>query len=153
MVKDKPEEKSKYEPHIRLTETLSVLSPNCQETLRSWPLGGNVRCCFSLESNCTFLNNGSYGTAPSCVLAAQSHYNQLREVNPDRFMRKHRAEFLTRSRKSLADFVGSDVDDLVLVTNATTGVNSVLRSLDFQDGDEVICLSLACRRIFGCMSL
>lgn len=42
------------------------------------------------------------------------------------------------ARAALAKFVGSATDDLVFVPNATTGVNTVLRSLDFAPGDELL---------------
>lgn len=38
-------------------------------------------------------------------------------------------------------FVGADVQDLVFVSNATTGVNSVLRSLTFSPEDEILTTS------------
>ncbi len=44
----------------------------------------------------------------------------------------------TTARRTLAQFVGADTDDLVFVPNATTGVNTVLRSLKFKRGDELL---------------
>jgi isopenicillin-N epimerase len=38
----------------------------------------------------------------------------------------------------LASFIGADADDLVYITNATTGLNTVARSLPLQPGDEVL---------------
>ncbi len=45
--------------------------------------------------------------------------------------------------QSQTRFVGADPDDIVFVSNATTGVNAVLRSLDIQDDDSILCLNLA----------
>ena len=39
---------------------------------------------------------------------------------------------------ALADFLGAKSDNLVFVQNATAGVNTVLRSLKFQPGDELL---------------
>src|SRR4029077_12265975 len=41
-------------------------------------------------------------------------------------------------RAALASFAGAKSDDLVLVPNATNGVNTVLRSLSFQRDDELL---------------
>ncbi len=43
---------------------------------------------------------------------------------------------------AVAAFVGSRPEDLVFVDNATTGVNAVLRSLDFMPGDEIVVTDL-----------
>jgi isopenicillin-N epimerase len=45
---------------------------------------------------------------------------------------------LDSARQTLAQFVGAATDDLVFVPNTTTGINTVLRSLSFQPGDELI---------------
>jgi isopenicillin-N epimerase len=45
---------------------------------------------------------------------------------------------LAEARRALSAFVGADPDDLAFVANATTGVNAVVRSLDFRPGDEIL---------------
>ena len=80
----------------------------------------------------------------SIVLAAQAHFVTRMELNPDRFQRRALPTFLRRAAGELAEFVGADPEDLVLVTNATTGMNSVLRSLDLVGGDEVLSINLTC---------
>jgi len=50
---------------------------------------------------------------------------------------------LDQARHALANFVGADVGNLVFVPNATTGVNTVLRSLTFQPGDELLTIDHA----------
>ena len=60
------------------------------------------------------------------------------ERHPIRFMDAELEGHLDRARAALADFVHVDADDLAFVANATTGVNTVLRSLDFNSGDEIL---------------
>ena len=45
---------------------------------------------------------------------------------------------LDASREFMAQFVGADANDLVFVSSANAGVNTVLRSLKFEPGDELI---------------
>lgn len=78
------------------------------------------------------------------VLQAQAHFVNKMETNPDRFMRRERAPMLRHAASRLAAFLRADPEDVVFVTNATTGMNAVLQSLDLQDGDEVLCLNLTC---------
>ena len=49
-------------------------------------------------------------------------------------------ELLQQSIVALADFVNADCEDLVLLSNATEGVNTVLRSINLKPGDEVLAL-------------
>lgn len=55
-----------------------------------------------------------------------------------RFLSRELEELLDVARCELADFVGADPEDLVLLPNATTGVNTVLRSLKFEPEDELL---------------
>ena len=45
---------------------------------------------------------------------------------------------LDAARQRLADFLGTDPESLAVVPNATTGVNAILRSLDFGTHDELL---------------
>jgi isopenicillin-N epimerase len=48
------------------------------------------------------------------------------------------AALLREAREALAGYLGASADDLVFVTNATTGVNTVARSLALEPGDEIV---------------
>jgi isopenicillin-N epimerase len=60
------------------------------------------------------------------------------EAEPVQFLWRHYDNWIERSRSVVARFVGARPKDLVFVTNATTGVNAVLRSLRLRPGDEVL---------------
>jgi isopenicillin-N epimerase len=45
---------------------------------------------------------------------------------------------LDAAREALAQFVGAEAGNLVFVPNATSGVNTILRSLEFRPGDELL---------------
>lgn len=96
-----------------------------------------------MEKGSTFLNHGSVGACPKEVLAKQAALLTQIESHPGKYYRHDRKVLLNQSKEQLSRFIGADDDDVVFVSNATTGVNAVLRSLDIQQGDEIICLKLA----------
>ncbi|MEH1944241.1 MAG: aminotransferase class V-fold PLP-dependent enzyme [Nostoc sp.] len=98
----------------------------------------SIRDLWSLESAVTFLNHGSFGACPKQVLEFQQRLRSQIEHEPLRFFGREWEPLLDDARSKLAAFVGADVQDLVFVPNATTGVNSVLRSLTFSPEDEIL---------------
>ena len=91
-----------------------------------------------LDPEWIFLNHGSFGACPRPVLAAQRHWRERLEAQPVRFMVKDLEPALDAAREVLASFVGAHADDLVFVTNATMGINWVMRGLALGPGDEVV---------------
>jgi isopenicillin-N epimerase len=90
-----------------------------------------------LDTEVVFLNHGSFGACPRPVLEYQAKLRAEMEREPVRFFRtlEERAD---HARRILGEFVGADADDLAFVPNATTGVNTVLQSLQLEPGDEIL---------------
>lgn len=97
-----------------------------------------MRDAFSLDPSVTFLNHGSFGACPRAVQRRQAALRAQLEAEPVRFMTRELEPLLDAARLRLAGFVGARPADLAFVPNATTGVNSVLRSLRLQPGDELV---------------
>ena len=93
---------------------------------------------FVLSRDVVFLNHGSFGAAPQAVLDAQRTLRDRLEHNPMQFFVRDLEGLLDASRARLAAFVGAAPTELAFVPNATTGVNTVLRSLRFAPGDELV---------------
>ena len=55
-----------------------------------------------------------------------------------RFLVRELPPLLDESRRALAELIGCGAENLVFVSNATAGVNAVLRSLRFRPGDELL---------------
>ncbi len=91
-----------------------------------------------LDPGIDFLNHGSFGAAPRPVLAAQQAWRDRLEEEPVRFMVESRLPAMDEARRRLAAFIGADADDLTPVPNATAACNTVLRSLRFEAGDELL---------------
>ncbi|MDR9450555.1 MAG: aminotransferase class V-fold PLP-dependent enzyme [Acidimicrobiia bacterium] len=90
-----------------------------------------------LDPDVAYLNHGSFGACPRPVLEHQSALRARMEAEPIQFF-ANLEETADLVRSVLGQFVGADPDDLAFVVNATTGVNTVLRSLDFEPGDEIL---------------
>lgn len=91
-----------------------------------------------LDPSITFLNHGSFGSCPRPVLDFQHAMQRHIERQPVQFFVRELEELLDRARGELAHFLGAQTEDLVPVPNATAGVNTVLRSLPLQPGDELL---------------
>lgn len=91
-----------------------------------------------LEPEIIFLSHGAFGACPRHILAAQNEWRERLERRPLQFLVRELEMHVDAARESLADLIGADAADVVFVPNATAGVNTVLRSLVFQPGDELL---------------
>ncbi|MFT7616917.1 MAG: isopenicillin-N epimerase [Planctomycetota bacterium] len=116
----------------------SFIATNVQQWVNLRDMN-DLRTHWGLDPEVNFLNHGSFGACPKSVLAEQSRLRAQLEAEPVRFMVRELPELLHGALSALADFVDADQDGLAFVNNATTGVNAVLRSLDIELGDELLC--------------
>ena len=114
------------------------------------PKPSPFRRFWSLKRGTVFLNHGSFGACPKPILELQSELRRQMEAEPVQFLWRRFEERLEPSRAALAKFIGARANDLVFVTNSTTGVNAVVRSLDLRRGDEILTTNLdynACHNV------
>ena len=101
-----------------------------------------MRDLFLLDPDIVFLNHGSFGACPREVFDAQQRWQLEMEKNPVQFLGRRSAGLLREARERLGAFLGARADDLVFAPNATTGVNTVVQSLELHAGDEVLTTDL-----------
>jgi isopenicillin-N epimerase len=98
----------------------------------------NFASLWGLDPSVIYLNHGSYGACPTAVLEAQAALRRDMEREPVDFLSTHYQRRLDAARTALAAFLGAAPEELAFVTNATAGVNAVLRSLAFEPEDELL---------------
>jgi isopenicillin-N epimerase len=109
-----------------------------KEPQLSLPTPSALRGHWALAPGTVFLNHGSFGACPKPILELQSTLRQQMEAEPVQFLWRRYEERLEPSRTELARFIGAEAQDIAFVTNATTGVNAVARSLKLRPGEEVL---------------
>ena len=83
--------------------------------------------------------SGSFGTIPNAIRDKRSHYQDLYEAQPDPFIKRRLPQLIDESRVAVAKVINAPLDSVVFVTNATDGINTVLRNLVWNpDGKDVI---------------
>lgn len=86
---------------------------------------------------------GSFGTVPRAIREKQREFQDESEARPDEFIRYTYPRLLDESREALGKLLNVPTSTVVFVPNATTGVNTVLRNLVWnEDGkDEILYFS------------
>ena len=91
-----------------------------------------------LSKETCFLNHGSFGATPIAVLEEQTRLRGKIERDPVRFFERDYITLMNSSVGRLAEFMNADPEGMTLVKNTTEGVNTVLRSLVLNPGDEIL---------------
>ncbi|MES2788069.1 MAG: aminotransferase class V-fold PLP-dependent enzyme [Planctomycetota bacterium] len=96
------------------------------------------RSAWSLPSDVTFLNHGSFGLVPFDVQAARQEWQRRLYANPMNFFIREMEVALVQAAEKLGRLVGAAPRDLAFVDNATMGMNIVAQSVVLEPGDEVL---------------
>jgi isopenicillin-N epimerase len=93
---------------------------------------------FLLDKTITFLNHGSFGACPKPIFEEFQRFQLELESEPVQFIQKKQQEYLKTARESLAKYVGCEAQDLYFTPNPTFAINTIMRSLNLQEGDEIL---------------
>ncbi len=100
--------------------------------------GINDRGWWGLAEDIIPLNHASFGAMPKPVKEAWEDIRTWIDRNADEYFWYDHARLFDEVRNAVAQFVGSEFDSTVLVPNVTFAVNSVVRALRFEAGDEIV---------------
>lgn len=95
---------------------------------------------WSLSADVHHLNHGSFGAVPVEVLEKQSEWRARWEANTTAFIVNDLQPAIDRARTATAAFLNADADGFVFLRNASSGVASVVRSIEhtLKPGDELL---------------
>ena len=95
---------------------------------------------WALDPDTRHLNHGSFGAVLNEVLDLQTEWKRRFEADPSRFVFRELRPAMDRARDAVGEFVGADPIGLAPVRNATTGIASVLRSVEtlLRPGDQLL---------------
>jgi len=106
----------------------------------AFPKRSQLSKYWNLNSKTIFLNHGSFGACPKAVLEHQFKLRAELESDPVHFFDVTSKKLWTEAIETLADFINADKEGMTFVPNATSGVNTILRSLPLKSGDEILIL-------------
>lgn len=93
---------------------------------------------FLLDPKLTFLNHGSFGACPKSIFENYQSFQREMESDPVYFIQKKFAKHLAKAKDALANFIHCEADDFVFTPNPTVAINTIMRSLDLKEGDEIL---------------
>jgi len=97
-----------------------------------------LKSYYLLDPEIIFLNHGSFGACPIPVFETYQDWQRKLERQPVEFIVRQSPKLLAEARARLAEYLHADASDLVYVSNSTTAVNIVSRSLNLHPGDEIL---------------
>ncbi|PVU89867.1 hypothetical protein BB559_004895 [Furculomyces boomerangus] len=106
--------------------------------------GSEMRKMFMLNPNYLALNHGSLGAVPKYVSDYSHYYFLCSEYNPDLWIDHTVVTLYNQALERVAPYLGcKDPMELAFVTNTTSGLNSVIRSIHFDSNDVIFKFSIS----------
>ena len=93
---------------------------------------------FLLDPHITYLNFGSFGACPKAVFSEYQRIQFELEQSPVQFMVNTGMKELNVARESLAGYLTCAANDLVYMTNPSYGINTIAKSIQLMEGDEIL---------------
>ncbi len=93
---------------------------------------------FLLDPEITFLNHGSFGACPKPIFEEFQRFQLELEKEPVYFIQKKMSGYLKIAKQRLAKYIGCKPTDFFFTPNPTFAINTIMRSLHLNEGDEIL---------------
>ena len=93
---------------------------------------------FLLLPERVFLNHGSFGACPKSVFESYQNFQRELELDPVEFIQIKFAKYLSEAKTALASYIICRTEDFIFTPNPTVAINTVMRSLNLSEGDEIL---------------
>lgn len=97
-----------------------------------------IRASFNLSSDYVHFEAFSLSSHPEPVRKAIETYRQHLDENPHVYLFQNQQRLESDARKSIADFIGAEKDEIIITENATTGLSLIYNGLRLHQDDEIL---------------
>jgi len=97
-----------------------------------------LKSLFMLNPNIIYLNHGSFGACPKLIFESLINYQKMLEFDPVKHLAYDVYNHLENSRKALSKYINCNKNDVVFSPNPSTALNTVIRSLNLKENDEIL---------------
>jgi len=101
-------------------------------------MNNSYKSLFLLDPNIIHLNHGSFGACPKPIFDSLISWQKKLEFNPVKHLAFDMYDYLEESRESLSNYINCNKDDIVFFPNPSTALNTVIKSLDLKNNDEIL---------------
>ncbi|MGB5821189.1 MAG: aminotransferase class V-fold PLP-dependent enzyme [Saonia sp.] len=120
------------------TQPLQLAMAELQANDASETYWETVRSQFRFAEGLTYFNNASLGACPTPIRQATVQFRDTLDDFPSKYMWGGWETEKENTRKKVAGLFSVSEEEIALIHNTTEGMNLIARSLELQEGDEVI---------------
>ncbi|MEZ5759119.1 MAG: aminotransferase class V-fold PLP-dependent enzyme [Emcibacteraceae bacterium] len=97
-----------------------------------------VKNTLLVPDNMAYFNTGTLGPSPEFLIDHVCATMRELEANPALGNTGPIGSKMDQTRVNVANFIGADVDEIILTRNTTEGINTVCGGLEWNAGDEIL---------------
>ncbi|CAD2219052.1 hypothetical protein AGDE_04629 [Angomonas deanei] len=121
-------------PQQKLSGGKRSRSEESTENTEPCPFGATIRDThFNIAKDMIFINHGAFGSALAGAVYIKQRYEMMMENEVVEFVDRHLLPLVVYSVRSLATFLHASPSQVVLLQNATFGLNSAMRIIESSD--------------------